>query len=123
MWRTITGGRVWHGEFHNRRKDGSTYWEDAVISPVKDEAGRVVNMSHEIRTPMNAILGFTELSLRRTLDHVVSLHEPVAVEKGLYFLSLSADDLPSVVYGDELRLNQIIINMGATQSSLPKTAE
>jgi len=198
LWTTITGGRVWHGEFHNRRKDGSTYWEEAVISPIKDESGRIINylavkeditqrrraeeelrkakeeaeaanrmkseflanMSHEIRTPMNAILGFTELlleeestaeksekldiikksgknllnllndildfskieagklkiepgyfSLRKALEHVVSMYEPVAGEKNLTFHSILDGDLPGVVYGDELRLSQIIINI------------
>jgi PAS domain S-box-containing protein len=37
LWRTITSGHVWRGKFHNRRKDGSLYWESATISPVKNE--------------------------------------------------------------------------------------
>ena len=43
LWRTITSGRVWRGEFHNRRKDGSLYWESAIISPVRDERGTVTH--------------------------------------------------------------------------------
>ena len=34
MWKTISSGRNWHGEFHNRRKDGTKYWESATISPI-----------------------------------------------------------------------------------------
>jgi PAS domain S-box-containing protein len=37
---TISGGGVWRGEICNRKKDGALYWEQAHISPVKDEAGR-----------------------------------------------------------------------------------
>ena len=37
MWDTLMAGRVWQGEMHNKRKDGSLYWEFATISPVKDK--------------------------------------------------------------------------------------
>lgn len=43
MWETIAGGGEWRGEFHNRRKDGSQYWEFASISPVVDEAGEITH--------------------------------------------------------------------------------
>lgn len=31
MWRALTKGEPWAGQFHNKRKDGSLYWEEAVI--------------------------------------------------------------------------------------------
>ncbi len=40
LWKTLTEGGVWHGELHNKRKDGSLYWEMATISPVKDTTGQ-----------------------------------------------------------------------------------
>ncbi len=43
LWETITAGRVWRGQFHNKRKDGSIFWEAASISPVRDETGRVTH--------------------------------------------------------------------------------
>lgn len=43
LWHTIKGGDVWHGEFHNRRKDGSLYWEMATISPIRDEKGLITH--------------------------------------------------------------------------------
>ncbi len=42
LWSTLLAGRTWRGRFVNRRKDGSFYTEDAAISPVRDEDGRVV---------------------------------------------------------------------------------
>jgi PAS domain S-box-containing protein len=41
LWETISSGRVWRGEFLNKRKDGSLYWEAACISPVFDAQGRI----------------------------------------------------------------------------------
>ncbi len=43
MWETISSGNVWKGEFHNRRKDGSTYWEEATISPIRDRYNVIKN--------------------------------------------------------------------------------
>ncbi len=41
LWHQLRKGRVWHGEFHNRKKNGEHYWEKASISPVQDSTGRV----------------------------------------------------------------------------------
>ena len=41
MWNQLLQGVAWVGTFHNRRKDGSLYWEDAVIAPVRDAVGSI----------------------------------------------------------------------------------
>lgn len=43
LWKTIANGQVWQGEFQNRRKDGSLYWEAATIAPVKNSQGKIVS--------------------------------------------------------------------------------
>lgn len=43
LWDTILSGGVWRGQFHNRRKDGSIYWESASISPVRDDDGAITH--------------------------------------------------------------------------------
>lgn len=43
LWRTISSGREWHGEFHNKRKDGSLYWERASISPLRNDDGHITH--------------------------------------------------------------------------------
>ena len=43
LWSEITAGRVWRGEFCNRRKSGELYWEAAAIAPVQDDAGRITH--------------------------------------------------------------------------------
>lgn len=34
LWTTIKSGLTWKGEFYNKKKDGSFYWEEATIAPV-----------------------------------------------------------------------------------------
>lgn len=36
LWETISSGGVWQGEFHNRKKDGHLFWEQATIAPIRD---------------------------------------------------------------------------------------
>jgi PAS domain S-box-containing protein len=43
LWDTLARGETWSGNFINRRKDGTTYEEVAVISPVRDREGRIIN--------------------------------------------------------------------------------
>jgi PAS domain S-box-containing protein len=41
MWATLAKGEVWRGHLINKRKDGVLYEEDATITPVHDEAGKI----------------------------------------------------------------------------------
>jgi len=41
LWQTILSGGCWAGALHNRRKDGTLFWEHAVIQGITDEEGRV----------------------------------------------------------------------------------
>ncbi len=43
LWETISAGKEWRGEFHNKRKDGSLYWEFATISPIKNNEGKITH--------------------------------------------------------------------------------
>ena len=43
LWATISAGEIWRGQFQNRRKDGSLYWESATISPVLNAQGEIIH--------------------------------------------------------------------------------
>lgn len=43
LWKTITSGNVWSGEFHNKRKNGELFWEFASIVPIFDPAGNITH--------------------------------------------------------------------------------
>jgi|GEM_PF-1228821 len=46
LWATITSGKIWRGEFHNRKKNGELFWEAASISPILDKQG---NITHYVK--------------------------------------------------------------------------
>jgi two-component system, sensor histidine kinase and response regulator len=74
MWAALKTGRVWQGEFHNRRKDGSLYIEHAVITPLIHDNGLVTHFvaTKEDITPRKR----QEQELARHRDH---LEEMVAL--------------------------------------------
>jgi PAS domain S-box-containing protein len=39
MWKTIASGKEWFGEFHNKKKDGTLFWELVSISPIYNSTG------------------------------------------------------------------------------------
>jgi len=43
LWDTILKGEVWRGQFSNKKKNGEIFYEEASISAVKDEKGRIIN--------------------------------------------------------------------------------
>lgn len=43
LWGNITHGKEWKGIFHNRKKDGTLYWEQATIGPIMNEEGEITH--------------------------------------------------------------------------------
>jgi PAS domain S-box-containing protein len=43
MWNDIVAGKEWHGEFHNKKKNGEYYWESASISPIFNSKDEITN--------------------------------------------------------------------------------
>jgi len=43
LWNTISTGKIWHGEFLNRRKDGTLFWETATIAPLTNNVGAITH--------------------------------------------------------------------------------
>jgi len=43
LWRTILSGAVWHGEIMNRRKNGELFWENTLISSVRNPQGEITH--------------------------------------------------------------------------------
>jgi PAS domain S-box-containing protein len=43
FWQTILAGRIWRGEFVNRRKDGKIYFNEETITPVRLHGGEITH--------------------------------------------------------------------------------
>ena len=85
MWDTIKSGGTWQGVFLNKKKNGSMFWEEINISPVKNDQGVIINFlaiktditkqkktdekfrkiawdqSHQVRGPLTDILGILNI--------------------------------------------------------------
>jgi diguanylate cyclase (GGDEF)-like protein/PAS domain S-box-containing protein len=70
MWDTILGGRVWHGDVINRRKDGSLYYEEMTITPV--HSGDEARITHFIAIKQ-------DVSARREVER--KLQETIALQQ------------------------------------------
>ncbi len=64
LWNTILSGRVWQGEFHNLRKDGTSYWEFASISPITASSGIITHFV-AVKEDITARKGYEERLLRQ----------------------------------------------------------
>ncbi len=43
LWKTISAGKEWKGELHNKKKNGELFWENALISPIFDDSGEITH--------------------------------------------------------------------------------
>jgi PAS domain S-box-containing protein len=42
LWKTLSKGLRWEGEFQNRKKNGELYWESATITPIRNKDSEIV---------------------------------------------------------------------------------
>ena len=80
LWKALTSGNEWRGEFCNRKKSGELYYEFTSISPVKDDKGVVMSFIAvkdditEKKKMQDALLQSEKLKIIETIASGVS-HE------------------------------------------------
>ncbi|NOY50648.1 MAG: PAS domain S-box protein [Chlorobi bacterium] len=73
FWKTITTGKTWSGDIHNRKKSGELFWEKVIVSPIFDDDGRLINfikVAEDINLQKKAILQLqkSEKKYRRLIE-------------------------------------------------------
>jgi len=59
VWETVKSGKIWKGEFQNKAKNGDLFWEQATISPIRNDEGEIRNfltIKEDITILKNALL-------------------------------------------------------------------
>jgi two-component system, cell cycle sensor histidine kinase and response regulator CckA len=63
MWNTISSGETWQGRMVNKRKDDTFYTEEATISSIKDNSGKIINyvaVAHDITEHLRLMAQFQQ---------------------------------------------------------------
>ncbi len=63
LWSIIKNGETWKGLFHNRRKDGTLFWSQAIISPIRDENSVITHYSATTEDVTESILAKEHLAV------------------------------------------------------------
>ena len=80
LWKTISDGKIWHGEIINRRKDGTLYDEEMTITPIRDGRGKIehfiaikqdITKRKEIEEQLNWKTAVLEAQLNADIDGIL----------------------------------------------------
>ena len=113
LWETISSGKTWNGQLHNRRKDGSLCWVSATISPVFDERGgiiRYIGVQEDISE-----LKSMESSLREALDRA----EEATLAKSEFLANMS-HEIRTPINGI-MGMADLLLDTGQTAEQLEYT--
>ncbi|MBU4261950.1 MAG: response regulator [Proteobacteria bacterium] len=109
MWSTLSRGEVWRGHFINKKKDGSLFDEEASITPVLNDAGKIVNYVALKRDVTDQKKLEEKLHHAQTMEAIGTLAGGIAHDFNniltaiLGYAELVFEQLPA---GSRLRMNQ-----------------
>ncbi|HTO95280.1 MAG TPA: PAS domain S-box protein [Bacteroidota bacterium] len=119
LWSAITRGEVWSGRITNRKRDGSLFEEEMVISPVRDFAGTIVNFVAVMRDMTREIEMERRLRQSQKMESLGQLAGGIAhdfnnvlgvIQGGLALLKPRVDDPALSRY---IEMSESAVNRGA----------
>jgi two-component system, cell cycle sensor histidine kinase and response regulator CckA len=134
LWRTILSGATWRGRFTNRKRDGTLYEADAVITPVRDGFGNLTSFVCLERDVTDVLAQQKRLQEQQTLAAIGEIaaniaHEvknPLfAISSGIQLLmeelALDAEQRRTfeVIHGDVLRMDRLVRQLQLLASRRP----
>jgi PAS domain S-box-containing protein len=90
VWNYITSGKVWVGRIENRRKDGSPFFTELVISPIIDVHGKIVGYLGAHRDITEQIILEQQLVRSQRMESIGTLAAGIAHEVGNPLTAISS---------------------------------
>ncbi|MCK5075620.1 MAG: PAS domain S-box protein [Calditrichia bacterium] len=78
LWQTLTSGKVWKGTLINKNKDGTEYYAETTISPVRNNSGRIINYAAVQRDISNEVKLIKQLQQKQKFEIIGQLAASVA---------------------------------------------
>ncbi|WP_051677160.1 PAS domain S-box protein [Maridesulfovibrio frigidus] len=106
LWKTISQGNIWSGQFVNRNKEGKSYTQEATICPVRNENGQIINYVGVARDISKQLIVEAQLRQAQKLESIGELAAGIAheintptqyVSSNMKFLEDSFVDLMTMV--------------------------
>lgn len=92
LWKMITSGKEWQGEFYNKKKNGEFYWEQASISPIKNTEGIITHF----------------LAIKEDITELKQTQG--ALEESKRILQAIIDNPPAIIYLKDTEGRFLLIN-------------
>jgi PAS domain S-box-containing protein len=90
VWKYIISGKVWVGRIENRRKDGSPFFTELVISPIVDSRGKIVGYLGAHRDITEQIILEQQLVRSQRMESIGTLAAGIAHEVGNPLTAISS---------------------------------
>lgn len=97
LWKVISAGGEWRGEFHNKKKNGDLYWELASISAIKSADGRI----------MKYLAVKEDITARKEVEGALQLAEGQLREEVLLAGKIQRRFLPPAFTDNKVSINTI----------------
>lgn len=132
LWTTILCDKTWRGELKNKRKNGSAYWVDVIITPTCDSEGKIksfdairqdITSKKDLEEQQNILV---EQSKSAAMGEMISMiaHQ---WRQPLQAVSILIQKLPltKVLEGDisDELLNQVVDDIGNQLEYMSKTID